>query len=1234
MFQGNFEPRPFMHHTMKASAVRLLLISLAATGTTCGEAMLQYFNTSWREITAKMPEIAEAGYQSLWLPPPSKASNGVSVGYDVWDRFDLGSSDQRGSVRTRYGTESELLDLVATAHRFGIRVYFDNIMNHNAFEVPLYNAFAPASTYPGFAPADFHLRRTDDGFFRMWDNVRNWNDGWQVQNLGISNLIDIATEPGPLNFNHGSYEGATTAKPRFIRHPDQPELYCHDAQGNYVGFGRSNGLTKAYLQANPEAYSERVEEMLNRALRWMVDRSKADGFRLDAVKHTPADFFGATYGADRDSSDYGYLGQAQRQFNLTRGFGDANHRDSVFNSEIPRDDAMMFGEHLGQPPAYGPYIEAGMRLIDNDLRSNFNNILGNPSAGLQGYQHPGYGGFSPEVTVMHAQSHDSDYAARRELQHAFYLTRSGIGLIYTDGNYHADVLGGSGGAFPRHANTAFLGQWGDIRIPNLVRIHEDFGRGWQKGRTGTNDLVTYERIDERGIAESNAALRERRGATMLVAINDNFSNGSGITGGTSFPSTAGGGSENNPDTNDEYLFQYARGYGSQVGFYKYASDLGSVVVAPGSYFVFAPRTPEESDLWRNAGGEPLTILQNGVPAPRMTVSRRDGPNGDPGFNPYGLPDPANNDFSYSFSVPRVTDGRNLDFVARADGSAENILLKLDGGIDLNGRGADAFLRDNPPGSSTDLFLGYEQPAFVRRQYAEIFAAKDTSRNQTGSAGAETYETIVGSGSVNLVPGPTGANTYQTDGGNQAAFLYHDPADTAGGSPAGGWTGGQTPLQYHESPAGITLWAKPNAVGVGFRMFAYLTADGSNPEGAGGTGLGTTTAVEMRYSHQDGNADWWTSGPIAKPADGTRLKYKIAVFKEGASSVYPSGPASVTRKKRMMTTFRVAGFDAGAVIHSPHNDHVSTTTGLAEGFHVLRARAFLKRDGKSPLHNTLTRTFYYDTRRPTGRIVFPGSDAQALEGSSYGVVVRADNSATRVSFKILDSDPANDDGGGNGSWADASEVTAGPGIDPGDPALTREFRFDYRNIPTNGSATLLVRIRETSSSNDDAADDASGHFTTLIRRLGSPPPALDTDQDGLPDAWESQHSLNPLDNGNLPLDGSTADPANGPEGDPDGDGIRNAAEWLTSLQPRKADAAAFPKVVLTRGLTSVRLSFPTQPNRTYQFQVSDNLTTWNNLGSRHVTTINAAPGVHRADDPIPPTSGKRYYRMLIQTPPPP
>lgn len=1076
-----------------------------AGGETRGEAMLQYFNTSWAELTDKMPEIAEAGYSSLWLPPPTKASGGLSVGYDCWDRFDLGSKDQRGSTRTRYGTEAELLEMVRVAHRFGIRVYFDNVMNHNAFDVPGFNAFTPIDIYPGFLPEDFHLRRTEEGFYRKWDNTRDWNDAWQVQNLGLSDLIDIATEPGTLNYNHGAYEGDTIPKFAFVRHPDNPEYYCyipndvgqkHSAgQGTYVGFGPGNGITTQTIAENASFYEELVEDMLHRAARWQIDVTKADGYRLDAVKHTPADFYGATFGVDKDSSNYGYSGQIQLQFNLTRGFSDwDNHRDSVFNTEQGRDDAMLFGEHLGQPPAYGSYIDSGMRLIDNDLRSNFNNLLGNPSSGLNGFDQPGSGGFPASVAVMHAQSHDNDFAARRELQHAFYFTREGLGLVYTDGNYHAETLGESGGAFPRHANTSFLGQWGDVRLPNLATLHQDFARGYQLGRWSDGDFVAYERIDKR----ENGTMNDSDGVTMIIMLNDNYASGQSRPLSTSFRSTGGSGSDNNENTGDEYLYQYARGYGSQVGFYKYASQLGSETVPPGSYFIFAPRTPEESPSWRNAGGSALTILQDDQPADSIQVIRRDGPDGDPGFNPYGLPDPDSTDYAYEISLPRVTSASDLDFIVRTDGSAENILLKLDGGIDLNGTvpegNGDPFLRDNPPAVSTDVFLGYEQPTFAGRTHAEKFAAVDTLRCQIGSAGAETYITTTGSGTGSVVEGPAGANTgFPTDGGDRAAFLYHDPSLPVGGTPGAGWPGGVPPLQYVENGSTISLWAKPNGVGAGFRMFCYYTTDGTNPEGGAGEVLGTTQVVELSFSHNEGGDDWWMTTTLPQPPAGTELRYKIGIFKDATGSIYPSSQASVDKKLSMTTTFKVEDFDPSSVVYSPHNDYVSSSTGLDEGFHVIRARAFLRRAGKASLYNTFVQTFYYDAERPQGEVLFP-NEGDTVGGSEYGVVVRADASTTGVWYRITDGDSSNDDAvtgvdNGNGEWVRANEVTPSPALSPSDPSHRREFRFNYVNIPSMGSGTIEVRLRELSSSEDDLLTDTDGHFTTLTRTVTTAGPDL-------------------------------------------------------------------------------------------------------------------------------------------------
>ncbi len=1065
------------------------------------EAMLQYFNTSWAEITKKMPELAEAGYSSLWLPPPTKGSGGLSVGYDLWDPFDLGGKNQRNTVRTRYGTEAELLQLMETAHRFGIRVYFDNIMNHRAFDVPGYNENTGINIYPGMVPEDFHLRVTEDGFYRKWDNTRDWGSAWQVQNLGLADLIDIAHETPNANF--GKTEGSTHPKYSFVRHPNNPEYYCYDSAGNYVGFGN---VTLADLTSNPAAFKEDVGAYLIRAARWLMAYTRADGLRLDAVKHVPDYFFGQQSGAGKDNSDAGYLGGVQRQFNITRGFSDTNHRDSVFDTEKGRDDAMVFGEHLGSPPGYSGYWDSGMRLVDNDLRSKLNGVLGSPWGTLAGLDSPGSGGFSSTLGVMHANSHDSDYSAMRQLQHAIYYTREGLGLVYTDGYYQAETLGESGGAFPRHANTAFLGQFGDSRIPNLLKIHQDFARGFQVGLWGDSDFLAYERRDNRNPDGSTRVGTAADEVTMVVMMNDNNASGQARSFSSSFPAGA-------------YLYQYATGPNgsNQVGFYKFGSELGSVVVPPGGYFVFGYRTPELSTLWPESA---VSLYQNGEEVPRITVNRKDGPDGDEEFNPYGLANrgypvgetPA--PYTYQMSIPVVKSGSPLTIIARADGSAENILLKLDGGVDLNGTVpsgiTDPTKRDNPPAVRSDTWVGYEQPIYADRQHPELFAAQVTgARDITGSVGAETFTS---SGVLNQGAGP------RTVGANTAAYIYHDPAASVDG------------FGFNQYDAATRkLWAKVNSVGAGYKMFVYYTTDASYfPEGAGGIGRGKTRAVEMNYqaAQSGGNVNWWAS--VTMPEDflpGTS-RYKIGVFKTGAASWWPGNQAAVDYKKQMLTTFKVENWNPATVAYHLHADYNSLTTGLREGFHVIRAKALLPKGaggrslGAADLYQTLTQTFYYDIETPQGEVAFPQNDGDTVGGSSYEMVIRTDPTVQEVWYNIADSEAGNNDsatlqlnGNGDGfepfidanqngtresgedftdldgdglydaatavAWASATEVTANPAVTS---AYQKEWRIRYTNIPASGSAALTFRLLEASSSRNFSLSPAAGHYTEVVRTV--------------------------------------------------------------------------------------------------------------------------------------------------------
>jgi hypothetical protein len=1047
--------------------------------------MLQYFNTTWEELAHKMPEIAEAGYSALWLPPPTKGSGALSVGYDLWDPFDIGGKDQRGTVRTRYGTEAELLRLIETAHRFGIRVYVDNIMNHRAFDVPGFDEHTPIDIYPGTVPEDFHLRVTEEGFYRKWDNIANWGDTWQIQYRNFSDLIDIAQE-SPDNGNFGTSEGDHVPKIKFVRHPNNPELYCFypgESGAEYVGFGSSQ-ITTALLtnSANAWLYEEDVNSYLIRAARWLVDYSKIDGLRLDAVKHVPDYFFGLQSGEDKDSSGAGYLGQAQEQFNITRGFSDwDNHRDSVFNTSQSRDDLMMFGEHLGEPPGFDGYINAGMRLVDSQLHGFLNGNLGESWGNLDGLQYAGGQGFSAGSGVMYTKSHDDDYATRPELQYGLTLTREGLPNIYTDGNYQAETLGESGGAFPRHSNTAFLGQWGDNRVPNLVQIHNHFARGYQTPRWGDSDVVAYDRIDKR----ENGSMDDANGAVLFFVMNDDYSSGQYREIPTSFPSGA-------------KLWQYSSSAGGwyytvEPDYSGYGNGMIKVIVPPGGYFAFSWRSPEESDLWSGNGGEPITIQENGKKTGWIAYDRQDGPDGDPGFNPYGVADDDPTDFTYTYYVPRVTSATNLRFAVRVDGSAKNVLMKLDGGMDLNGvnhSGGDP--RDNPPAIATDLFLGYEQIDFVHRQYREKFAARDTPiHNVIGSDGAETYTCTIGSSGFSVNDGLTGRDSDD----NTADWLFHDPEEENDQSEDQFW-----PFPENAAGSNIHVWAKMGYASDINRMYLYYTTDGETfPEGAGGEGRENTKVVEMTFGHSDNtnsSIDWWTCVIPAQP-DGTPLRYKIGGFKQQNGSnvawnvLFPSDDYNIGNKKSMMSVWELDGFDASAVEYRPHVDYSLVSTGLVEGFHVARARAFLERDDKASIYNTFVQTFYYDVETPGGEIKYPAEN-DWLTGNEYGVVVRTDPTVSDVWFHIEDADPANDDAMtgrelGNGtnelgqwSWIQASEVS--PGLQIFSP-YPDEWRFNYSNIaPGASNATIYVRLAELSSSTNPLLSDVEGHFTTLERNV--------------------------------------------------------------------------------------------------------------------------------------------------------
>ena len=102
------------------------------------QTILQFFEwylpsdgSLWKEAAAKAKSLAQLGITKVWLPPAYKGQAGSEdVGYGVYDLYDLGVFDQKGSIRTKYGTKEEYLAAIHALHKEGIEVLPDIVLNH------------------------------------------------------------------------------------------------------------------------------------------------------------------------------------------------------------------------------------------------------------------------------------------------------------------------------------------------------------------------------------------------------------------------------------------------------------------------------------------------------------------------------------------------------------------------------------------------------------------------------------------------------------------------------------------------------------------------------------------------------------------------------------------------------------------------------------------------------------------------------------------------------------------------------------------------------------------------------------------------------------------------------------------------------------------------------------------------------------------------------------------------
>ncbi len=221
----------------------------------------------WNDITNQAEKLADMGITALWLPPAYKGMGGKDeVGYAVYDVYDLGEFDQKGTIKTKYGSKEEYLNCIMALKQNGIESYADIVLNHKM-------------------GAD------------MLQTIPATKVDWGNHNEPISNqeTVRVATKftfPGrkhkysDFEWNWTHFDGIdydeNSKQNAIFKFKDKDWNEAVDEE-----FGNYDYLMGADIDfKNPEVIDE-----CNKWGKWYVDMTKVDGFRLDAVKHIDACFY-------------------------------------------------------------------------------------------------------------------------------------------------------------------------------------------------------------------------------------------------------------------------------------------------------------------------------------------------------------------------------------------------------------------------------------------------------------------------------------------------------------------------------------------------------------------------------------------------------------------------------------------------------------------------------------------------------------------------------------------------------------------------------------------------------------------------------------------------------------------------------------------------------------------------------------------------------------------------------
>ena len=230
--------------------------------------MMQFFEwylpnnqLHWKRAEAQAAELKRIGVNMVWLPPAYKGAAGpASVGYDVYDMYDLGEFDQKGAISTKYGTRADYLTAVSALQQAGIQVLCDIVLNHRMGA----DATEQVMVIDGLE----HNRGQD---ISSQHPITAWTKFDFPGRAGAHSGFHWNAS----HFSGTDWDEGTKRKGIYRFHGKPWNRETDSEKGNY------DYLMGADLDTDNQ---EVIQETKNWG-RWYQDTVHMDGFRMDAVKH-------------------------------------------------------------------------------------------------------------------------------------------------------------------------------------------------------------------------------------------------------------------------------------------------------------------------------------------------------------------------------------------------------------------------------------------------------------------------------------------------------------------------------------------------------------------------------------------------------------------------------------------------------------------------------------------------------------------------------------------------------------------------------------------------------------------------------------------------------------------------------------------------------------------------------------------------------------------------------------